>query len=252
LVGIVILLQGLQDLQPALILIGTTLRLAHKIGLHNRTSSLNLDPLLVRQRACVFWMAYILDKDIAMRSNAPSVQSDDDIDLDLPAPAPTEFQPDDATLGIVTSADGIAHMNFFLSRIQLAVIQGGVYDYLYSTRAQKRIPEERSTALESLRSALAQWKTSIPPEFTATAAITRLPPDLLRFFRMLHATSLACTALITQASSCNTAWVGAVRSHARSGTIPSLAPCWQDLLEDSRELLTLFEAAPVKDSWTFW
>ena len=54
LVGMVMLLEGAEDLQPALILIAATIRLAHKIGLHNRASSAHLDPVLARQRAYVF------------------------------------------------------------------------------------------------------------------------------------------------------------------------------------------------------
>ena len=140
-----------------------TMRLAHKLGLHSRASSAHLDAVLARQRARVFWLAYILDKDLSMRSKQPSIQLDDDIDLDLPSPkfaAADERQmgdDDDAVgigAGIITTADGAAKMNYFVTRIQLAVVEGGVYDYLYSTRSQKRSPEERSRALESVASAL--------------------------------------------------------------------------------------------------
>lgn len=252
LVGMVILLQGLQEMKPAFVLIGTAVRLAHSIGLHNRTSSRNLDPDVASQRACVFWMAYILDKDTSMRSNSPSVQVDGDVDLHLPAPLVTGVQPDSTNRGLVASADGGAYMNFFLSRIQLAVIQGGIYDYLHSTSAKQRTLEQRSKAVDSIKVALEQWKSSIPLEFSDTAAIQRLPPVLLHLVRTLHATSLLCAALIAQAGSCNHKWVDALRTHARSGTTPSLTPSWQGLLEEGRNLLTMFESATVTDSWSFW
>ncbi|KAI9881710.1 MAG: hypothetical protein M1823_006579, partial [Watsoniomyces obsoletus] len=197
LVGMVMLSQGSQDLQPSLILLAMTMRLAHKLGLHSRASSAHLDPVLARQRARVFWLAYILDKDLSMRSKQPSVQLDDDIDLDLPSPkfaaAERQMGDDHAAgigAGIITTADGAAKMNYFVTRIQLAVVEGGVYDYLYSTRSQKRSPEERSRALESVASALERWKASNPPEFSAAAALRGVPPDTLRFLCVLHSTSL--------------------------------------------------------------
>jgi hypothetical protein len=48
LVGMGTLLQASQDLQPALILIATTIRLAHAIGLHDGAYSAHLDPLHAR------------------------------------------------------------------------------------------------------------------------------------------------------------------------------------------------------------
>ena len=260
LVGMVMLLQGSQDLQPSLILIATTIRLAHKIGLHNRVSSAHLDPVLARQRACIFWLAYILDKDLSLRSKQPSVQLDDDIDLDLPWPQIAECWDDDEAKidgtgidnGAITTADGTVKMNYFVSSIQLAVIEGGVYDYLYSTRSQKRSPEERLHALDSVARALEQWKASIPPEFTGIEALGRLTPDMLRFLCVLDATSLLCTTSINQAHAWNAQWVTSLRRYGRDGTIPLLPPQWEALVDEARNLMVLFGQSGVTDRFNFW
>lgn len=89
-------------------------------------------------------------------------------------------------------------MNYFETRIQLAVIEGGVYDYLFSARSQKRSTEERSQALESVASALEKWKASIPPEFGVSAALTRVSPDILHFPGVLYSTSLSCRTFINK------------------------------------------------------
>ncbi|RFU80063.1 short-chain dehydrogenase [Trichoderma arundinaceum] len=223
LVGIVMLLQASQQLQPSLILIATTMRLAHAIGLHDRTYSVHLDTIHARQRANVFWLAYILDKDLSMRSKQPSIQLDDDINLDLPSPTVVEYQIegesgiDDAGIytGIITTADGAVKMNYFVTLIQLAVIEGGVYDYLYSTRSQKRSPEERSHALQSVASALEQWKASIPPEFSAAEGLMRVSSGMLHFLGVLHSTTLACTTLINQAHAWDAKWVASIRRYSQ-------------------------------------
>lgn len=260
LVGMVMLHQESQDLQHALILIATTMRLAHKIGLHNRVLSDHLDPATARQRACVFWMAYILDKNLSMRSKMPSIQLDDDIDLDLPSHECVEYQIEDESgindtsicAGVVTTIDGNVKMNYFVTRIRLAVIEGGVYDYLYSTRSQKRSAEERSQALESVSFALSTWKAAIPVEFSASMALDRVTPGVLRWLGVLHSTSMLCTTLLNQANAWNDQWVGSIRKYARDGTVPTLPSPWDELVDEARDLAVLLRALPAPDRWNFW
>lgn len=260
LVGMVMLLQASQDLQPSLILIGTVMRLAHAIGLHDRTYSAHLDTVHARQRACVFWLAYILDKDLSMRSKQPSIQMDDDINLELPSPTAIDHQIGDWSStkgagihsGIITTADGTVKMNYFVTRIQLAVIEGGVYDYLYSTRSHKRSPNERSHALRSVACALEQWKASIPPEFSASAAIMRVPSGMLHFLGALHSTTLACTTIIKQAHAWDAEWVASLRRYGSQGTVPRLPQQWEVVVDEARDLLVLLGTLGMTDCWNFW
>ncbi|KEF53518.1 uncharacterized protein A1O9_10493 [Exophiala aquamarina CBS 119918] len=259
LVGMVTLLQASQDLQPALLLIATTIRLAHAIGLHDRAYSAHLDCLHAKQRACVFWLAYVLDKDLSMRSKQPSIQIDDDINLDMPSPASVEYHEDGIksnntvdTTGVITTTDGAVGMNYFVARIHLAAVEGGVYDYIYSTRARKRSIEERSRALKSVVYALEQWKASIPSEFHASACLSRVPPGILCFLGALHSTSMACTTLINQANAWDVDWIASIRRYGRQGIEPLLPPKWEILVGEARDLLVLFGALGKTDRWNFW
>jgi hypothetical protein len=259
LVGMVLLLKASPDLTPSLLLIATTMRLAHKIGLHDRAASAHLDAVSARQRACVFWMAYILDKDLSMRAQQPSIQLDDDVDLDLPWPDVFQYQVNDGSVddtsvgsGIIATADGTVEMNYFVTRVQLAVIQGGVYDYLYSTRSQKRSVEERYQALESIASALETWKASIPFEFSASMAPNTVSGPVLHLLAVLHSTSLACTTLINQANAMNTFWMESVRKYATEGILPPLPPRWEAVVDEARELAVLLDALPRQNQWNFW
>ena len=259
LVGMVMLLQVAQDIKPALILIATTIRLAHEIGLHDQTRSAHLDAPQIRQRAYVFWLAYVLDKDLSMRSKQPSIQIDDDINLELPSP--TVLQPSkdwsdidssDDPLGVMTTTDGVVKLNYFTARIQLATIEGAVYDYIHSARSRKRSPEERSHALQSVAFALEQWKASIPSEFTASAGSRRVAPHILRFLRALHSTSLTCTTLIYQAHAWDVEWVASVRRYGSQGIQPLLPPKWEVLVGEARDLLSVCGVLGEFDRWDFW
>ncbi|KAK9320875.1 hypothetical protein V1517DRAFT_193601 [Lipomyces orientalis] len=177
------------------------MRLAHKLGLHSRAASAHLDPVERRQHDRVFWLAYILDKNLSLCAQQPSVQRDDDIDLDLPSPSPTDNEEDGGTAGVVITTDGKTQMNFFLARVQLANIEGGVYDCLYSTLAVNCSPGERSMARERIVSSLEERRASIPPEFGAgvVASSTSNNPANSGFFCVLHSTYLQCMTLVNQA-----------------------------------------------------
>jgi len=259
LVGMVLLLQASPDLTASLILIATTMRLAHKIGLHDRTASAHLGAVDARQRACVFWMAYILDKDLSMRSKQPSIQLDDDVDLELPSPEAFQYQVNNGCIadtnvcsGIIVTTDGTAEMNYFVTRIQLAVIEGGVYDYLYSTRSQKRSIEERSHALGTIACALETWKASIPFEFNASMAPVTVSPTVLQLLAVLHSTSLTCTTLLYQANAWNTHWMDGIRKYMIDGISPTLPPQWEAVVDEARQLMVLLEALPQQNRWNFW
>lgn len=260
LVGMVILFQGAQNLQPALILISTTMRLVHKLGLNGRAASAHLSPVVARQHANVFWMAYILDKDLSFRCKQPSIQLDDDIDLALPYPQTEEkridenLDPDEGSMasGVITTADGTVRMNYFVTRIQLAVLEGGVYDYLHSVRAQKRSPEDRLNALESLSRALEQWKASIPPEFTGIECPKRVASDKLWYLYTLDATSLLCKTAILQVHAWHAPWITSLRRYGSEGDILELPPHWGSLVDEARDLMVLFGHLGSIDRWNFW
>lgn len=251
LVGMVMVLQTAKDVTPSLILISATMRLAHKLGLHSRAASTHLDPVERRQHARVFWLAYILDKTLSLRAHQPSVQLDDDIDLELPCPLSTNNDEDG---GIVVAADGRARMDFFLARVQLANIEGGVYDCLYSTRAVNRSPEERSIARESIVSALEEWRASIPPEFGAgvVASTTRNNPANRGFFFVLHSISIQCITLVNQAHAWDQQWVAGLRDHGRGFRALQLPPGWYDLVRQAREFMILFGESWSSDVWYRW
>ncbi|RSM05394.1 hypothetical protein CDV31_009632 [Fusarium ambrosium] len=97
LLGMVILFQGTTNPQLAIVLIGSAIRLAQSMGLPSRNIDPNppSDASLHRHR--VFWIAYILDKDLCLRSKSPYTQFDAETDQELPE----QHAPDGA--GILTS-----------------------------------------------------------------------------------------------------------------------------------------------------
>ncbi|KAH7151357.1 fungal-specific transcription factor domain-containing protein [Fusarium sp. MPI-SDFR-AT-0072] len=253
LIGMAMLLQTGHDSTPALVIISTAMRLIHKIGLHNRAYSAHLDPVERQQHARVFWLAYIVDKDLSLRAQQPSIQIDEDIDLDFPMSFSTVSN-GDSSAGVVTSIDGSTTMDYFLARVQLASIQGDIYDHLYSTRAWKRTPEERRLKRENIVLALNNWKASLPSDFGAADVIktTRNNPSVGAFFCILHTNSLLSLMLITRAHAWDEQWVGVLRDHGRGVGTLQLPSDWNSLLGQARDFMILFEYVVPRYYWLKW
>lgn len=65
--ALTMLFYNTSDTRPSSILIGTAMKLAHRLQLHSSDSARYFNSEDVQQRSRVFWIAYSLDKVIMMR-----------------------------------------------------------------------------------------------------------------------------------------------------------------------------------------
>ena len=147
------------DPRPAAVLIATAIRLAHRMQLHSKAAMQSYSPDERKQRSRVFWMAYALDKDISLRGRTPSIQSDADIDIPLPP-----LMPEDGA-GIIWTRDGRSSFNHFRMRVELAHLEGKIYDVLCSNRATKLTAAERRVRSAAIHDELVAWYARVPEVF---------------------------------------------------------------------------------------
>lgn len=257
LVGLVMLYQGAQDMGPPTMLVATALRLAHGLRLQSRRSSEHMDASVALQRNRVFWIIYILERDISMRIKQAPLQQDTDIDLDLPPEVP-----DEDAAGFVASADGYFKLNFFRARVQLAQIQGSLYDCLYSVQAQISGPETRANNMRRIRRMLDDWTYHVPQSFSPSALSQSCPPSMLRYFGVLYGTRLACLSLVSLAHSWDARWMEKLQDYGCRATtgdaampVPLPAPLpegWETLVKESREFMKLSMSIEEKDASFVW
>ncbi|RWA14544.1 hypothetical protein EKO27_g582 [Xylaria grammica] len=232
LLGLVILFWAADDSGPALVFMGTAMRLAHKIGLQVRKSSQKCSPTLALQRNRVFWIAYILDRDISLLSGLAPVQLESEVDLDLPP-----LEAGDDLAGFVFAADGYTKMNYFRARIELAKIQGNVYDCVYSTGAQNLNLEERAEKSAVVAYMLDDWSSRIPLEFHTTTLLRSYSSELSSASDSFHYSD----------------WMQRLREYGGkivAGQGASHAPVpyrWHALADASRDYLRLFRTIAIKD-----
>ncbi|KAL9016186.1 MAG: hypothetical protein Q9185_006459 [Variospora sp. 1 TL-2023] len=180
LLGMAMFLLGTPNPQPSFFLVAAAIRLASSIGLHKRGSGFNLNPVEVEQRKRVFWIGYILDKDICLRSGRPPAQDDDDMNVDLPSDDPMD------NIGNIPLVNGKGKINLFRLMSTFAVIESKVYRQLYSTKASKQSDGALLNTIGELDKELEEWKDAIPIDFRPEHEIKAGHTPLVLHIVVLH------------------------------------------------------------------
>ncbi|RSL98266.1 hypothetical protein CEP52_010423 [Fusarium oligoseptatum] len=208
LLGMVILFQGTTNPQLAIVLIGSAIRLAQSMGLPSRNIDPNppSDASLHRHR--VFWIAYILDKDLCLRSKSPYTQFDAETDQELPE----QHAPDGA--GILTSDIDNIRFNYLRARAELAVIQGRIHNLLYGRTRHRLNEEQRAASLSRIELMLANWRDAIPTELLHSEGLfkrfSRMPVQLMM---NMYNRYLECLYRIHGIFAFDEAWINRVRGY---------------------------------------
>ncbi|MCJ1336534.1 hypothetical protein MMC09_001810 [Bachmanniomyces sp. S44760] len=211
LLGMALFLQGTPNPQPSFFLVAAAIRLAHSIGLHKRGSGFNLNPVEVEQRKRVFWIAYMLDKDICLRSGRPPAQDDDDMNVDLPSEDPGD------NVGNIPLADGKGKTNLFRLMCTFATIESKVYRMLYSTKASRQSDGELLNTIGELDHELEEWKDAIPLDFRPEHEIKASHTPLILHVVVLHFAYYNCLTTIHRMSVHHGYWTSRLSNYAIQG-----------------------------------
>ncbi|KAJ5468204.1 transcriptional regulator family: Fungal Specific TF [Penicillium sp. IBT 31633x] len=211
LLGMALFLQGTPNPQPSFFLVAAAIRLSHSIGLHKRGSSFGLNPAEVEQRKRVFWISYLLDKDICLRSGRPPVQDDDDMNVELPSEDPPD------NVGNVPLSDGRSKFNLFRSLCEFATIESRVYKRLYSAKASKQSDGELLNTIGELDKELEDWKESIPIDFRPEYEIQATHTPLIIHVVVLHFAYYNCLTTIHRMSVHHGYWTSRLSNYAIQG-----------------------------------
>ncbi|KAJ9252260.1 transcriptional regulator family: Fungal Specific TF [Paecilomyces variotii] len=211
LLGMSLFLQGTPNPQPSFFLVAAAIRLSHSIGLHKRGSGFGLNPVEVEQRKRVFWIAYLLDKDICLRSGRPPVQDDDDMNVELPSEDPPD------NIGNIPLSDGKGKFNLFRAMCTFATIESKVYKRLYSTRAAKQSDGELLNTIGELDRELEEWKESIPLDFRPEYEIKASHTPLILHLVVLHFSYYNCLTTIHRMSVHHGYWTSRLSNYAIQG-----------------------------------
>ncbi|MCJ1315718.1 hypothetical protein MMC15_001038 [Xylographa vitiligo] len=211
LLGMALFLMGTPNPQPSFFLVAAAVRLAHAIGLHKRGTAFNLNPIEAEQRKRVFWIAYLLDKDICLRSGRPPAQDDNDMNVELPSEDPGD------NIGNIPLADGKGKTNLFRLMSTFAVIESKVYNQLYSTKASQQSDGELLNTIGELDKELEEWKDAIPIDFRPEHEIKASHTPLILHVVVLHFAYYNCLTTIHRMSVHHGYWTSRLSNYAIQG-----------------------------------
>ncbi|KAI4211349.1 MAG: hypothetical protein LQ351_005904 [Letrouitia transgressa] len=211
LLGMAMFLLGTPNPQPSFFLVAAAIRLANSIGLHKRGSGFNLNPIEIEQRKRVFWIGYLLDKDICLRSGRPPAQDDDDMNVELPSKDPSD------NIGNIPLADGKGKTNLFRLMCTFAIIESKVYKNLYSTKASKQSDGALLNTIGELDKELEEWKDEIPLDFRPEHEIKASHTPLLLHVVVLHFAYYNCLTTIHRMSVHHGYWTSRLSNYAIQG-----------------------------------
>ncbi|KAF5005928.1 hypothetical protein FDECE_7686 [Fusarium decemcellulare] len=186
-----------------------------------------------RQLRMLFWLCYIFDKDIALRTGQPPLMSDDYCDLTLPDDYMScyFYLPDLNDNITSTSFDNEKLIPHLPGDPRLSHLKDKASRLLYSAQAAKKSDAELLRDIRELDEELEAWRLSIPPDFRPALSISekyqvtlkgmQLPRSMrhitlhLEYHHLMttiHRASGRCSALASESSSEDGEWKGGIQS----------------------------------------
>ncbi|KAL7967432.1 fungal-specific transcription factor domain-containing protein [Trichoderma sp. SZMC 28014] len=144
---------------------------------------LTIKELEERQIRLLFWLCYLFDKDIALRSGQPPIMSDEFCDLTLPK--------DYLKNRFANNLDIPQNIQkpFLPNDLRLSILKSKAVRALYSVGSLRKSDAELLHTIRELDEELENWRASIPAEYAPTLSIrkdVKLAKDTSQLTSMLH------------------------------------------------------------------
>ncbi|EXJ85192.1 hypothetical protein A1O3_05867 [Capronia epimyces CBS 606.96] len=242
-VGQAFVMQAIMNPEGAFTIIGTAARLATTLGLHQWLEGFGLSKADLEQRQRVFWVLYILEKDLSFRIGRPSAIDDNDIQLE----AALSRVYNDLAIPVSFKTKDNRKFYAFKSMCGLAVIQSKTYRQLYRTDARGKTASERLKSIGNLDAELQEWKDQFPEEIRPEHRIqcvleTRFP------IIVLHCGYYHCLAAIHRANAIQELWTAEAEMVDDDDSAESASPsdrAWANTRIQSSHALCLASARSV-------
>ncbi|KAL2012449.1 hypothetical protein VTN00DRAFT_5167 [Thermoascus crustaceus] len=196
----------------------------------------------------LFWLCYMVDKDLSLRTGQPPSINDEQCDLTLPSDYLENLYTD---ITIPDVPDSPARGPLFPLDLRLSMIKSRAYNALYSARGVQKTDAELLRAIRELDDELETWRMSLPPKYRPTLSFshdTPIDPNMDMRSVMLRLDYHHCMAMIHQASSRCKAWAG-----SQSGVMEGVSSSLALSVEASRSTIFYLQTAEhVLGDESFW
>lgn len=167
--------------------------------------------------------------------------------------------------GVLTSKDGSSMFNYFRATVQLAHLQGKIFDTLYSVRSKRLSPEDRQRHVMQLDMMLEKWHRTIPASLQVERMADALDKVSIAHMAILHHLYLLSLVFLHGLYSLQSGWVKAIGSYGQAVLAnmdnntdicmrlmqPPLPSAWARCVTASRNSVHLF-ASESHNACTLW
>lgn len=228
-----------------------TTRFIFMLGAHiaaPTSMSNDLDSKTQHHLRNLFWLCYIFDKDVALRTGQPQMLSEENCDLTLP---PGYLSTLHSNIIFHEQYQQLLEGPIFPIDLRLSIIKSRTHSALYSFKALQKSDAELLKEIRELDDELERWRMSVPPLWRPTMSYsheTPLDPNANMHSVVLRLNYHLCMTVIHQASSRCKAWV-----NGQSGMMDGVSSSLALSVEASRSTLMYLRAAEhVLVSGAFW
>ena len=149
--------------------------------------------------------------------------------------------------------------NYHRARVQLAHIQGQVYEAFGTSGSSDMPPVARTAAAERLNTMLDNWQRSIPPQFRVEVIVESMACGHLLHMASLHLMHLECWLIVHGIYPADSDCIVRIQTYSRarlnvqaaSTPQPSQSETWNKCVELSRVCLKLAVIADVSE-FSMW
>jgi hypothetical protein len=147
-------MQTINRRDAAYLMIGTALRMAISLGLHQEVLDRDIDSETREHRRRVWWSTYSMERMLCVTSGHPLSIQDEDIGLSLPnQKSPTDPSHEPSTLALYT---------------ELSIIQGVIGEKIY--RKKQKSGPDLSAIVQDIMQRLADWFDRLPSAMRTSPA----------------------------------------------------------------------------------
>jgi hypothetical protein len=247
-----------RGLSKASSLMGSAVKLVHKHRLHQSRTNTLFDTETSLQRARVFWVAYILDRDISLRTRDPPLLREEDHDLTIPSSTHGN-----GLVRFTVESGAIVNVDLLQAWIQLAHIQGDIYEGLYSMKAEMQPLEVQQGTKQQLHERLREWLETIPVVLHPDRLAAVSPKPAMRQLVVIYFAYISSCLQMEKIGSHRAEWIAQLvdysqqvvrRTEASAVSDPIRRPLlessssWEKALNAARDCIRIFRVVEPEDS----
>ncbi|RDW68963.1 fungal specific transcription factor domain-containing protein [Aspergillus mulundensis] len=183
---------------------------AHTMGdpfqMPQTVSSTSSDIRLKRHLRNLFWICYVVDKEVSLRTGQSHCLKDEDCNLQLPA----DYIPDLVPRMTYSLPWSDADAPLFPIEVQLCLIKSRIFSALYSYQGLQRSDAEIIRLIRELDDDLERWRLSMPPELRPTLTYgkdaNKHPSAMTMYLVIMHLNYYFCINIVHLAGSRCESW----------------------------------------------